>query len=359
VSAARGTRRRRTANAVASVVWVVLTVMSVSSCARRAPPSGGPLDIEPPFVIGSSPDSGAARVPRDARLSVTFSENMEPRTSGESVALAPGVEIRQRRWSGRTMTLVLAESLRASQVYTLFLGTGARDAHGNSMAGGKAVVFTTGDSFPSGAIQGSIEARGFPAPGTYLWCYDAATGRVPDSTARDFNAVGLADKLGNFRIAGLAVPGRYKLWAFADLNGNRSYEPSTDVLAAIDTVLELTAAHPVVQDLKVSLVNPRAPGRVRGTVLDSLSDSLGVLRVLVYTANDSIHALEYGVDSDGQFDFKLMAGNYRLRAYRDLDRNHYWLPEREPSSDPKPIAVPPGADVLDVRLVLKRARGKP
>jgi hypothetical protein len=254
--------------------------------------------------------------------------------------------------------VVLAESLRASQVYTLFLGTGARDAHGNSMASGKTVVFTTGDSFPVGAIQGSIEARGFPAPGTYLWCYDAAKGHVPDSTARDFDAVGLADKLGNFRIAGLAVPGRYRLWAFADLNSNRSYEPSTDVLAAIDTVLDLTPAHPEARDLKVSLVNPRAPGRVRGSVIDSLSDSLGVLRVLVYTANDSVHALEFGVDSDGQFDFKLIAGEYRMRAYRDLDRNHYWASDREPASEPTPVSVPAGGDVLDVKLTLRPARGK-
>lgn len=346
------------ARPAAALGALALLLFAAAGCARRAPPSGGPLDIEPPFVTGSSPDSGASHVPRDARLSVTFSENMEPRSTNESVALAPSVEIRQRRWSGRTMTVVLAESLRASQVYTMFLGSGARDAHGNSMASGKAVVFTTADAFPAGAIQGSIEARGFPAPGTYLWCYDASTGHVPDSTARDFDAVGLADRLGNFRVAGLAVPGRYRLWGFADLNSNRSYEPSTDVLAPIDTVLSLTLEHPEVRDLKVTLVNPRAPGRVRGTVIDSLSDTLGVLRVLAYTAGDSIHALEFGVDSDGQFDFKLTAGEYRLRAYRDLDRNHYWATDREPASDPTPVTVPPGADVLDVKLMLKRARGK-
>ena len=249
------------------------------------------------------------------------------------------------------MTVVLAESLRASQVYTLFLGTGARDAHGNTMASGKTVVFTTGDSFPTGAIEGSIEARGFPAPGTYLWCYDAATGRVPDSTARDFDAVGLADKLGNFRVAGLAVPGRYRLWAFADLNSNRSYEPTTDVLAAIDTVLELVRAQPVARDLKVSLVNPRAPGRVRGSVIDSLSDSVGVLRVLVYTANDSIHALEYGVDSDGAVRFQAeRRGVPDARLSRP--RSQPLLAARDASRPAirMPVSVPPGADVLDVKL---------
>jgi hypothetical protein len=352
-------RLARDAGRAAALASGVLALAGSWGCARRAPPSGGPLDLEPPFVVSSTPDSGAAGVARDARLSVTFSENMEPRSAGESVALAPRVEIKQRRWSGRTMTVVLAESLRAAQVYTLFLGTGARDAHGNTMASGKTVVFTTGDSFPSGAIEGSIEARGFTAPGTYLWCYDAATGHVPDSTARDFDAVGVADKLGSFRVAGLAVPGRYRLWAFADLNSNRSYEPSTDILEGIDTVLVLSRDRPVARDLKLSLVNPRAPGRVRGTVVDSLADSLGVLRVLVYTASDSIHALEFSVDSDGGFDFKLIAGEYRVRAYRDLDRNHYWLPEKEPSSDPLPVVVPPGADVLDVRLRLRPPRGRP
>ena len=334
-------------------------VLAACGCARRGPPSGGPLDLEPPSVVASIPDSGAAHIARDARLSVTFSENMEPRSAGESVALAPRVEIRQRRWSGRTMTVVLAESLRASQVYTLFLGTGARDAHGNAMASGKTVVFTTGDSFPPGAIEGSIEARGFAAPGTYLWCYDASTGHVPDSTARDFDAIGVADKLGAFRVAGLAVPGRYRLWAFADLNSNRSYEPATDILEGIDTVLALTPGHPIARDLKLSLVNPRAPGRVKGTVIDSLADSLGVLRVLVYAAGDSIHALEFAVDSDGGFELKLIAGDYRVRAYRDLDRNHYWLPDKEPASDLLAIQVPPGADMLDVKLRMRPPPGRP
>ena len=61
----------------------------------------------------------------------------------------------------------------------------------------------------------------FAAPGTYLWCYPDSV--APDSTARDFAAVGLADDDGSFRISGLH-PGRYRVWAFADLNRNRKYD---------------------------------------------------------------------------------------------------------------------------------------
>src|SRR5690348_1063020 len=84
----------------------------MAGCARKAPPSGGPPDITPPFVVSTSPDSGAARVPLDASLSITFSEGMEPRTSGAAVALAPRIEIRQRRWSGRTLTVTLEHPLK-------------------------------------------------------------------------------------------------------------------------------------------------------------------------------------------------------------------------------------------------------
>jgi hypothetical protein len=338
---------------------LLILAAALSGCAKREPPSGGPLDLEPPRVIASVPDSGAAGVRRNIRPSIEFSENMDPRSTTDAVSLAPRVEIRQRRWSGRTLTLVLAETLGVNRTYTLFLGNSARDEHGNRMASGRTVVFSTAPQFPPGVIEGEIQALGFPVAGTYLWCYDAAAGQGPDSTARDFHAVGLADEAGKFRVSGLDVPGRYRLWAFADLNANRSFEPASDVLAPVDTVFELTAANPRASGMTVRVVNPRAPGRVRGAVLDSLADSLGVLRVMVFTPPDSSRALQFDVDAEGEFDFKLPPGTYRLRAYRDLDRSHSWQAEREPASDLESIEVPPAADVLGVRLALRRAREKP
>jgi hypothetical protein len=356
-------RPRQERTAARGAAWAVRAALTLGvllqGCAKREPPTGGPLDTDPPRVIGSSPDSGAAGVPRSARLSLTFSENMEPRSTGECLALAPRIEIRQKRWSGRTVTLVLGDSLRARQTYTLFLGAGARDAHGNSLVEQRTVVFSTAAAFPAGSIEGQIEARGFPAAGTYLWCYDAASGRVPDSTAQDFDAVGLTDKMGHFRIAGLVVPGNYRLWAFADLNANRSFEPNIDVLAPADTLIQLTAEKPVASGLSIGVVNPRAPGRVRGAVLDSLNDSLGTIRIVVYTPPDTLRALQFDADAQGAFDLKLAPGTYRMRAFRDLDRNHTLQAEKEPASDYVNVVLFPAGDVLDVHLTLIRAKGRP
>lgn len=337
----------------------LLGACGLAACAKRAPPTGGPPDIEQPRVVGWVPDSGAARVARDAEIALTFSEGMDPRTTAEAISLAPRVEIRERRWKGRTLILTPAESLQADQAYTVFLGAGARDRHGNPVQGRATVVFTTADSLPAGVIDGIVEAHGFSAPGTYLWCYDATGDRAPDSTARDFDAIGLADPDGHFRVVGLPVPGRYRLWVFADLNGNRSLEPDKDILTAIDTVFALTDAEPAATGFTVTVVNPRAPGRVRGTVLDSLRIERGALSVMAIADEDSLRRVLVGVDQEAHFEVSLPTGTWRLRAWRDFDRNRTWQRESEPASPLREVKIEAGRDVLDVVLVLERPPAGP
>jgi hypothetical protein len=330
-------------------LWLALA----AGCARKLPPTGGPPDLEPPFVVSVTPDSGATSVDRTGRLVVEFSEAMDPRSASLAVDIAPLVEVKARRWSGRKLVLVLADSLRANQTYTLFVGTDARDQHGNSLRGGRTVPFTTAPEFPRGRIAGDVLATGFAAPGTYLWCYPE--GKRPDSTARDFEAVGLAGETGAFRVTGLHVPAHYRLWAFADLNHNHSFEPEHDLLVAADTTLSLTADQPEVSGVELHVVNPRAPGSVKGTVLDSLADTRGLLRLIVASVSDTTKRLLYDVDPSGAFDFKWDPGVYRVRAFRDLDRNKSWSREEEPASEEIEAHVRPGGTLELPTLVLVRA----
>ena len=344
----------RPASVRATLVLAVAAVLLLlgAGCARKGPPSGGPPDLVPPRVVSCVPDSGQARVPLDARLSVTFSEGMEPRSTGEAISLAPRVDIRSRRWSGRELTLQLEQPMRANQTYTLFVGSSARDRHGNSMAAGLTVVFSTADSFPPGVLEGRIDARGFDVMGTYLWCY--RDGRAPDSTARDFDALGLADEQGRFRIPGLPVPGSYRLWAFADLNHNHSFEPDKDVLAPADTTIELSAAHAVARDVMLRVVDPRAPGHVRGIVTDATGDTLGGFRVIAISEQDTTVRVLIEPDSKGTFDLKLASGKWQVRAWRDEDGNRAWRMDIEPASEIEHLTLEPAQEINDVRLSLKR-----
>jgi hypothetical protein len=328
------------------------------SCAKKGPPSGGPPDITPPRIVSTFPDSGASRVPLDSKISITWSEGMEPRTTNESVSLAPPIEVRRQRWSGRTMTLELAKPLEPNHTYTLVIGGQAHDRHGNAFGAGATVVFSTADSFPKGLIAGKIEAHGFEPKGTSLWCYDAGRGHKPDSTARDFDATGFADVNGVFQVAGLAVPGRYRLWAFVDIDGNRSYEPSRDILYPVDSTFALEPSRPHVTGLKVRVVNPRAPARVKGAVLDTLGITEGTLWVFAFADTDTTRRKVTEV-KDGAFQLDLEPGLWWLRAFRDLDHNRLWNRAQEPASEALGIRIEPADEVKDVVLVLRRPPGVP
>lgn len=345
-------RHRAAAGALAAALALLAT-----ACAKKGPPSGGPPDLVPPRLASSDPDSGAAGVSRHVRPSLTFSEGMEPRSTGDAVALAPRVEIEQRRWKGNTLSLVLADTLGADRTYTLFIGTGAHDRHGNNMTQGASITFSTAASFPPGLIEGKVEARGMTAASIYLWGYDAP--HEPDSTARDFDALAFTDTEGHFRMSGLRVPGEYRLWAFADLNYNRSFEPRTDVLVPLDTTIVLTEAAPAALGLSVLVVNPRAEARVTGTVVDTLGDSLGVVRVLAVSVADTTVRLLGELQRDEVFDLSLSPGTWDLRAFRDLDRNRRYDPEREPASEVLRLELEPASVVNDRILVMRRSSGGP
>ena len=334
-------------------------LLLAAGCARREPPSGGPPDLVPPKLLSSVPDSGHAGVALDAKLSLTFSEPMDPRATQESVQLAPNVGIRQRRWRGRTLSLVLEHPLSPDHIYTVFVSGTARDRHGNNMTSGATITFTTGAVFPAGRIEGEIEARGFESAGTYLWCYDARRTGVPDSTARDFDALGLVDGSDHFRVDGLKVPGSYRIWAFADLDLNRSFDPERDILAPVDTLLTLTEAQPVAGPIHLRLRNPRATATMSGTVVDSLRDSLGVTRVLAVSAKDSTLMGLADIDREGKFELSLRAGSWIVRAFRDEDRDREWQPAKEPASDTLRVVLEPAGEVTGLKLVLRRRTGAP
>jgi hypothetical protein len=340
-----------TRRAGASGALLLAVACLLAGCAKKGPPSGGPPDLEPPRVVQTSPDSGAAGVSRHPAISVSFSEGMEPRSSGDALEFAPPLAILQRRWSGNTVSLVLKDSLRTDHTYTLFVGSGARDRHGNALADARAVVFTTATTFPPGVITGRVEAVGFRPASTSVWLY--RDGRRPDSTARDFDALAVADAKGEFRVAGLAT-GTWRLWGFADLNHNRSFEPASDLLVPADTALTLTLEQPVVTDVRLHMLNPKAPGRFAGTVVDSVSDQSGVARLIVTSVADTTRRLAYEVPESGSFDFQWEPGGYHVRAYRDLDRNKAWKRDTEPASGEVLVTIGPGAEVIGITFVLER-----
>jgi hypothetical protein len=125
----------------------------------------------------------------------------------------------------------------------------------------------------------------------------------------------------------------------------------------VDTVFTLAAATPAARGFAVTVVNPRSPGRVRGTVLDSLHIERGALAVMAVAADDSLRQVVGTVDPESRYELSLPRGVWFVRAWRDLDRSRTWQRETEPASAPRRVEVQPTAEILDADLALEPAPG--
>lgn len=331
---------------------LAVVALALGACAKRLPPPGGKPDIEPPRISATSPDSGAVNVSRRPTIQVTFSEAMMHGDPSTWVLLGPYASLRKFEWSKSVLTVTPSESLRADQSYTLVVTEGATDARGNRVREPRVTPFTTGTAFPPGQIRGRVEGHGHEGRGVLVWAYRQDLGHAPDSTARDFDALSIGEDEGGFRILGLPVPSRWKLYAFHDVNRTLSFEPDIDHLTALPDTIQLTPEHPVADSVVVPSIDPSAPGEISGTVADSLAPPGIPIRILVesLTAPPGERPREFPVEQ-GAFRFALAPGSYRLRAYVDLDRSGRWDTPGEPATDPIEVRVEPAARVSGLSFV--------
>jgi hypothetical protein len=277
---------------------------------------------------------------------------------GANVVLAPGVRNLKAQWKdGHTLELVPDPPLVAGRTYALIVPPGARDVRGNALGRGRTVYFATADSFPAGLIEGRVDGHGLPGDGVYVWAYRSDLNHAPDSTAFDMDALAQAGAGGAFRLPGLAVPGTYRLWTFADRNRNRSFEPNVDLLTRSDSLVALTPGAPAARGVRVLAVDPLAMVVLTGTVVDSLAPGTAPLHVEVRAvpvdtaiAVDRLPVSTLDVAA-GKFQANLRAGRWRFLAFRDLNSDGVRSPG-EPTSPVVEVNVNAGVVPEPIRLVL-------
>lgn len=140
-----------------SKLWfpVLLFVAFVAGCASNSPefpiiPSTTTpvMDTTRPVVSFTSPANGAVDVPFNRKVSVAFSETMNPLTltnatftlTSPGLIPVPGAVVP----AGSSATFIPASDLAASTTYTATITTGAKDPAGNALAANFVWTFTTG-----------------------------------------------------------------------------------------------------------------------------------------------------------------------------------------------------------------------
>ena len=109
-----------------------------------------------------------------------------------------------------------------------------------------------------------------------------------------------------------------------DRDGNREIEGNGEYVSAVPETLVLTPDRPA-REVALELVDPLAPGEIRGLLVRAEGDTIDVW-VEAMAAADSLAAIlpaaRGRADAKGAFSLKRISpGLYRLIAFCDLDRD--------------------------------------
>ncbi|MBI4513731.1 MAG: carboxypeptidase regulatory-like domain-containing protein [Gemmatimonadetes bacterium] len=233
------------------------------ACAHVEPPSGGPQDLSPPFLVRVQPESLSVVPGFKGPVRFEFDEGISERNVERSVLLAPapgGVKIKKGKRS------VSAEPRRGwedGRVYHAVLLPVMRDLFGNQVKKPVRLVFSTGPEVPSNRVAGRVT--------------DRITGRaVRDARIEarwldgEVAYPSITDSVGAFELARLPA-GQYRVIAFEDRNLNLAVDP---LERADSTAVSMGIADSLTLRLRLLERDTTPPVAGLAAVIDSVTVAL-------------------------------------------------------------------------------------
>lgn len=240
------------------LVCACLLPLFFPSCANTTQaPSGGKKDTIPPLIIDIKPLPGAVGVPTEGATFVfTFDEYVTIKTPANIFLSPPQQRQPKSRIRGHSLIVSFEEPLRPRTTYTLSFTDAIADANEGNMFPGYTYVFSTGEQIDSMMMTGTVRDCNTLAPvkgATVLLYKDHADSAV--LLRRPYAAV-KTDDWGFFSLPFIQDT-LYRLYAIRDANNDNIYDPETESIAFIDSLIRpvMVASDTVPEILKYDMTD--------------------------------------------------------------------------------------------------------
>ena len=220
------------------VLLILMSIMFSHSCANTTKaPSGGPKDTIPPVITKIKPVSGSVNVPlRKTKIELTFNEYVVVKDA-KSIFLSPPLEKAPlNKIKGKSVIVSFEGDLDSNRTYTLDLTNAIADNNEGNMFPGFTYVFSTGAVIDSMLLTGIVQDCNTlqPVKGATVMLYkDHADSAVflhrPDAAVK-------TDDWGYFCLRNIQDT-LYRLYAVMDENNNNKYDPETERIAFVDSLV--------------------------------------------------------------------------------------------------------------------------
>ncbi len=214
-----------------------MTIFSHSCANTTTPPSGGPKDTIPPIIRKVNPADGSINVPvHKTKLTFGFNEYVTVKDA-KAIYLSPPLEKSPKyKIHNKDLIVYFESDLDSSRTYTLDLTGAVADNNEGNMFPGYTLVFSTGSAIDSMMFTGTVRDCNTlnPIKGATVMLYkDQADSAL--ILKRPF-ASAKTDDWGYFVLRNVQDT-VYRMYAIVDEGGNNKYDPETDRVAFIDSLV--------------------------------------------------------------------------------------------------------------------------
>ena len=212
------------------LLYILIALCAVMSCARMGSPDGGWYDDDPPRIIGSTPDDKATDV-KERKITILFDEYIKLEDATQNVIVSPPqLEMPEIKAAGKKIVVELKDTLKPNTTYTVDFSDAISDNNEGNPLGNYTYTFSTGERIDTFEVAGHvIDASDLePVKGILVGLYDD----LSDSAFRTkpLLRVSRTDAKGHFVIKGVA-PGEYRVYALQDADGDYKFSQKSEMIA--------------------------------------------------------------------------------------------------------------------------------
>ncbi len=224
-----------------SLLLIGVTALVLYQCANPVMPSGGPRDVDPPYIVEEDPPRFSTAFKKD-RIELVFNEFVEMKDATNQILFSPPLsEPPEYRKHGKSVIIKFQDTLAPNTTYNIFFGNAIVDlTEGNPLTNYR-YVFSTGDHIDSLMIRGNIlnAFNLLPEEDIFVMLYMDNNDSLPfDSLPYYVKPYYLSrtNANGDYSIENLQDK-NYKIFALSDVNSNLVYDLPNESIAFLDSLV--------------------------------------------------------------------------------------------------------------------------
>ena len=229
------------------LLYILLAVVAVVSCARMGTPDGGWYDEAPPRILHSSPNDRATHV-TNKKINIYFDEYIKVADATNNVIVSPPQqEMPDITVKGKRLVVELKDTLKPDMTYTIDFSDAITDYSEDNPLGNYTYTFSTGDRIDTLEMSGYVlDASNLePVKSILVGLYSDMADSV--FRTKPMLRVARTDASGHFTIRGVA-PGTYRVYALKDADGTYTFSQKSEMLAFSHNTFEPSVTMSMRQD---------------------------------------------------------------------------------------------------------------